>query len=269
MVAELEPSTRRRRPPASLVAGAVVIGALVALALWVTLFGRYGVNQPSDAILEGPSGAHWLGADNLGRDLLTRVLVAAGATLLAALIGVPIGLVAGYRGGPADSALMAFVDTALAVPPVLLALTLVAVFKPGVGTLILGIGLIFTPYFARLVRGPALSVREQDFVAAARISGVGGSLIMLRHVLPNVAAPVIVQLANTAATCILIEASLSYLGLGVQPPQPSWGRMVSEGQRYMQETPLLVIVPCVALVLASVALGLLADGLQKRLNPRR
>jgi peptide/nickel transport system permease protein len=267
---------RKRRLPASLVAGAAVIATLVALALWVTFFGRYGVNQPSDAILEGPSGAHWLGADNLGRDVLTRLLiagrtsllVAGGATLLAALLGVPIGLVAGYRGGATDSALMAFVDTALSVPPVLLALTLVAVFKPGVLTLILGVGLIFTPYFARLVRGPALSVREQDFVAAARISGVGGGLIMLRHVLPNVAAPVIVQLANTAATCILIEASLSYLGLGVQPPQPSWGRMVSEGQRYMQETPLLVVVPCVALVLASVALGLLADGLQKRLNPR-
>lgn len=268
---------RRRRPPAAVLAGALILAMLVGLALWVTLFGRYGVNQPSDAVLSGPSAAHWLGTDNIGRDLLTRtllagrtsLLVATGATLLAALLGVPIGLVAGYRGGVVDTALMGFVDTALSVPPVLLALTLVAIFAPGVWTLMLGVGLIFTPYFARLVRGPALSVREQDFVAAARIAGVGGATILRRHVLPNVAAPVVVQLANTAATCILIEASLSYLGLGVQPPQPSWGRMVLEGQRYMLDSPLLVIVPCVALVLASIALGLLADGLQKQLNPRR
>lgn len=267
----------RRRLPAPLLAGAAVIAALAGLTLWVTLFGRYGVNQPSDAILAGPSGAHWLGTDNLGRDLLTRtltggrnsLLVAAGATAVAALLGTPIGLLAGYRGGAVDSALMSFVDTALSVPPVLLALTLVAVFNPGILTLILGIGLIFAPYFARLVRGPALSVREQDFVSAARISGVGDAAILLRHILPNVAAPVIVQLANTAATAILIEASLSYLGLGVQPPAPSWGRMVSEGQRYMHESPLLVVVPCAALVLASIALGLLGDGLQKRLDPRR
>lgn len=266
-----------RRAPASLLAGAGIIAILVGLALWVTLFGRYGVNQPSDAVLAGPSGAHWLGTDNLGRDLLTRLLtgarmsllVAGGATAVAALLGTPIGLVAGYRGGAVDSALMSFVDTALAVPPVLLALTLVAVFSPGVLTLVIGVGLIFAPYFARLVRGPALSVREQDFVAAARISGVGGAAIVLRHILPNVAPPVIVQLANTAATAILIEASLSYLGLGVQPPAPSWGRMVFEGQRYMHDSPLLVVVPCAALVLASVALGLLGDGLQKRLNPRR
>jgi len=268
---------RRRRWPASLVAGTLIIATMVALALWVTLFGRYGVNQPSGDVLAGPSAAHWVGTDNIGRDLLTRallagqtsLLVATGATLLAALLGVPIGLIAGYRGGLVDSALMAFVDTALSVPPVLLALTLVAIFTPGVWTLMLGVGLIFTPYFARLVRGPALSVREQDFVAAARIAGVGGGTIVRRHVLPNVAAPVLVQLANTAATCILIEASLSYLGLGVQPPQPSWGRMVLEGQRYMLESPLLVIVPCAALVLASIALGLFADGLQKQLNPRR
>ena len=268
---------RRRRPPAAVVAGALIIATLVGLALWVTLFGRYGVNQPSDEVLSGPSAAHWLGTDNIGRDLLTRtllagrtsLLVATGATLLAALLGVPIGLVAGYRGGVVDTALMGFVDTALSVPPVLLALTLVAIFTPGIWTLMLGVGLIFTPYFARLVRGPALTVREQDFVAAARIAGVGGGTILRRHVLPNVAAPVVVQLANTAATCILIEASLSYLGLGVQPPQPSWGRMVLEGQRYMLDSPLLVIVPCVALVLASIALGLLADGLQKQLNPRR
>jgi peptide/nickel transport system permease protein len=195
-------------------------------------------------------------------------MVAFGATTLAALIGIPIGLVAGYNARRLDAVLMAAMDTAMSIPSVLLALVLVSVFSPGMWVLIGGMGLIFVPYFARIVRAPALTVRERDFVSAARIAGVRTPVIIGRHVLPNVLSSALVQYANTAATCVLVEASLSYLGLGIQPPTPSWGRMIFEGQRYMKDDPLLVIVPGITLAIATAAFGLISDGLQEQLNPR-
>jgi peptide/nickel transport system permease protein len=260
----------------TLTTGVCILGGLVTMALIVGGFGRYSPQDVSDALLTGPSADHWMGTDNLGRDLFTRTFVAArqsllvafGATTLAALIGVPIGLVAGYNARRLDAVLMAAMDTAMSIPSVLLALVLVSVFNPGMGVLITGMGLIFVPYFARIVRAPALTVRERDFVSAARIAGVRTPVVIGRHVLPNVMSSALVQYANTAATCVLVEASLSYLGLGIQPPTPSWGRMIFEGQRYMKEDPLLVIVPGVTLAVATAAFGLISDGLQERLNPR-
>jgi peptide/nickel transport system permease protein len=273
-------TTRRRRPRlgwnATLTTGVCILGGIVLLALVIAAFGRYAATDVSDSLLTGPSGSHWLGTDNLGRDLFTRtfgaarqsLLVAFGATTLAALIGVPIGLVAGYNARRLDAVLMAAMDTAMSIPSVLLALVLVSVFTPGMWVLIAGMGLIFVPYFARIVRAPALTVRERDFVSAARIAGVPTPVIIVRHVLPNVLSSALVQYANTAATCVLVEASLSYLGLGIQPPTPSWGRMIFEGQRYMKDDPLLVIVPGITLAIATAAFGLISDGLQEQLNPR-
>jgi len=260
----------------TLTTGVCVLGGLVTMALLVGGFGSYSPQDVSDSLLTGPSADHWMGTDNLGRDLFTRtfaaarqsLLVAFGATTLAALIGVPIGLIAGYNARRLDAVLMAAMDTAMSIPSVLLALVLVSVFTPGTGVLITGMGLIFVPYFARIVRAPALTVRERDFVSAARIAGVRTPVVIGRHVLPNVMSSALVQYANTAATCVLVEASLSYLGLGIQPPTPSWGRMIFEGQRYMKEDPLLVIVPGVTLAVATAAFGLISDGLQERLNPR-
>ncbi|MFD3588100.1 ABC transporter permease [Streptomyces sp. NPDC058683] len=260
----------------TLTTGVCILGAIVVLALLIAGFGRYSAEDVSDSLLTGPSGSHWLGTDNLGRDLFTRTFVAArqsllvafGATTLAALIGVPIGLVAGYNARRLDAVLMAAMDTAMSIPSVLLALVLVSVFTPGMWVLITGMGLIFVPYFARIVRAPALTVRERDFVSAARIAGVRTPVIIGRHVLPNVLSSALVQYANTAATCVLVEASLSYLGLGIQPPTPSWGRMIFEGQRYMKDDPLLVIVPGITLAVATAAFGLISDGLQEQLNPR-
>ncbi|WP_406464077.1 ABC transporter permease [Streptomyces sp. NBC_01622] len=274
------PAARRRRPRlgwnATLTTGVCVLGGIVLLSLAIGVFGRYAATDVSDSLLTGPSGSHWLGTDNLGRDLFTRtfgaarqsLLVAFGATTLAALIGIPIGLVAGYNARRLDAVLMAAMDTAMSIPSVLLALVLVSVFTPGMWVLIAGMGLIFVPYFARIVRAPALTVRERDFVSAARIAGVPTPVIIVRHVLPNVLSSALVQYANTAATCVLVEASLSYLGLGIQPPTPSWGRMIFEGQRYMKDAPLLVIVPGITLAIATAAFGLISDGLQEQLNPR-
>ncbi|MEV0479885.1 ABC transporter permease [Streptomyces sp. NPDC050508] len=274
------PARRRLRPRlgwnATLTTGVCVLVAIVVLSLLIGVFGRYSTTDVGDSLLTGPSGSHWLGTDNLGRDLFTRtfgaarqsLMVAFGATTLAALIGVPIGLVAGYNARRLDAVLMAAMDTAMSIPSVLLALVLVSVFSPGMWVLIGGMGLIFVPYFARIVRAPALTVRERDFVSAARIAGVRTPVIIGRHVLPNVLSSALVQYANTAATCVLVEASLSYLGLGIQPPTPSWGRMIFEGQRYMKDDPLLVIVPGITLAIATAAFGLISDGLQEQLNPR-
>ncbi|WP_416957097.1 ABC transporter permease [Streptomyces sp. Agncl-13] len=274
------PARRRPRPRlgwnATLTTGVCVLGAIVVLSVLIGVFGRYASTDVGDSLLTGPSGSHWLGTDNLGRDLFTRtfgaarqsLMVAFGATTLAALIGVPIGLVAGYNARRLDAVLMAAMDTAMSIPSVLLALVLVSVFSPGMWVLIGGMGLIFVPYFARIVRAPALTVRERDFVSAARIAGVRTPVIIGRHVLPNVLSSALVQYANTAATCVLVEASLSYLGLGIQPPTPSWGRMIFEGQRYMKDDPLLVIVPGITLAIATAAFGLISDGLQEQLNPR-
>lgn len=274
------PARRRLRPRlgwnATLTTGVCILVAIVLLSLLIGLFGRYSTTDVGDSLLTGPSGSHWLGTDNLGRDLFTRtfgaarqsLMVAFGATTLAALIGIPIGLVAGYNARRLDAVLMAAMDTAMSIPSVLLALVLVSVFSPGMWVLIGGMGLIFVPYFARIVRAPALTVRERDFVSAARIAGVPTPVIIGRHVLPNVLSSALVQYANTAATCVLVEASLSYLGLGIQPPTPSWGRMIFEGQRYMKDDPLLVIVPGITLAIATAAFGLISDGLQEQLNPR-
>ena len=270
----------RRRPRLgwnpTLTTGVCVLGTIVVAALLISAFGSYSATDVSNSLLTGPSGSHWLGTDNLGRDLFTRTFVAArqsllvafGATTLAALIGIPIGLVAGYNARRLDAVLMAAMDTAMSIPSVLLALVLVSVFSPGMWVLIGGMGLIFVPYFTRIVRAPALTVRERDFVSAARIAGVRTPVIIGRHVLPNVLSSALVQYANTAATCVLVEASLSYLGLGIQPPTPSWGRMIFEGQRYMKDDPLLVIVPGITLAIATAAFGLISDGLQEQLNPR-
>jgi len=262
--------------PTRATAGIGILGALVLGALLIGLLGPYHAEGVSGDLLAHPSGAHWLGTDNLGRDLFTRTFVAAresllvalGATAIAALVGVPIGLVAGYSAGRLDTVLMGALDLAMSIPAVLLALVLVSVFNPGLWVLVAGMGLIFAPYFARVVRAPALAVRELDFVSAARIAGVGAPVIIARHILPNVASSALVQFANTAATCILVEASLSYLGLGIQPPTPSWGRMIFEGQRYMKQDPMLLIVPGITLVVATAAFGLISDGLQHRANPR-
>lgn len=231
--------------------------------------------QSIRARLQGPSQEHWLGTDNFGRDVYSRVLhgyrtsigTAVGAVLLATLAGGVAGLVAAYAGGWADRVIMRFMDILLAFPIILLAIAVLAVLGPGSVNTGLAIGIVYTPIFARLTRGPALTVLSWDYVAAARALGAGPSRIMLRHVLPNIAAPLMVQITLSLSTAILVEASLSFLGLGTQPPTPSLGLMLSDSRDYMLISPWTSVFSGLAILLASFGFNLFGDGLRDLLDP--
>jgi len=188
---------------------------------------------------------------------------------LAAVVGTTVGVLSGYLGGWVDGVLMRIVDALLALPAILLALVVGVVIGNGPLPLIIALGLIFAPGFARVMRAPALALRRRDFVAAARNSGVRAPVIALQHVLPNALTPLLVQFAAVASNVVLLEAALSYLGQGVQAPEPSAGRMISEAQRFMYSDPLLVIAPAVLIVALSSGWNLFADGVQSLLSPRR
>lgn len=258
-----------------------LVGPLVAPSIRPHV-GQGSVTTITDATFAPPSGAHWFGTDNLGRDTFARLAVATGSTLLisfvaavvAMIVGTALGVVAGYsgagyRGRIANAIIMRGVDVVLAVPAILLALIVRVVFGAGGLPLIVAIAVISAPLFARVVHGPVRLLRERDFVAAAEIAGVGRGAIALRHVLPNIVTPIAVQFANTASLAVLLEASLSYLGQGVQAPQPSAGRMISEFQRYLGDEPQLVLWPAALIVLITVGWNLLADGVQDRSTTTR
>jgi peptide/nickel transport system permease protein len=216
-----------------------------------------------------PQSAYLLGTDELGRDLLSRFLFGARLSLLVALVattitlalGVSVGLCAGYFGGWVDPVLMRMTDVVLAFPALLLAIALAALFEPGLTTLFVVIGLVSWTGVARTVRGEVLSLRQRDFVAAAHGLGAGPGRLLVRHLLPNVAPTIVVMAALSTSTTILLDAGLSYLGLGVPVPTPSWGRMISESQAYYRSAPWLMLVPGLGIVYAVVAFNFLGYGL--------
>jgi peptide/nickel transport system permease protein len=223
-----------------------------------------------------PGARHWLGADQLGRDLLSRLLAGARATVPAALAATLLGTLAGalvgtfsaYLGGRWDEAIMRTVDAVMAVPGLLLALLVAsAVGKGGLGALI-AVVVAFAPGMARISRSVALTVRRQDYVSAAIARGESPARIVLREMLPNVAAPIVVETTIRVAFAVMLFATLSFLGLGAQPPAPEWGLMVSEGRRFLHQAPWLVIVPGAAIALTAIGFNLLGDGLRDALNPR-
>ena len=223
----------------------------------------------------GPSGAHWLGTDNFGRDLWSRILfgyrtsigTAVGAVTIATLVGGAAGLTAAYVGGWTDRVIMRLMDVLLAFPIILLAIAVLAVLGPGSVNTGLAIGIVYTPIFARLARGPALSVLSWDYVAAARALGAPARRIVLRHVLPNIAAPLMVQVTLSLSTAILVEASLSFLGLGTQPPTPSLGLMLSDSRDYLLLSPWTSVFSGLAILVASFGFNLFGDGLRDLLDP--
>jgi len=270
---------RRRRNgfgPAFWSGSGILVGILL-LAGWMTLAPPYDPFAASGPALAAPSLDHLLGTDNLGRDNLTRLALAArtsllisgAAALLGAVIGTALGLVAGYLGGWVDAIIMRIVDAALALPAILVALVVGVVIGTGPWPLIIALGLVFAPGFARVMRAPVIALRERDFVLAATLSGVRGHRVIVEHLLPNVLTPLFVQFASVASQVVLIEAALSYLGQGVQAPEPSAGRMISEFTRFMQVQPLLIVLPSLVIILLSAAWNLLADGLQDHFAPRR
>jgi peptide/nickel transport system permease protein len=263
--------------PVTLVSVAV-LAVIVLLALLAPFLAPYGVNTTNvPNALQPPSPAHWFGTDELGRDVFSRVLLAARASLLVAVVsvafalavGVTVGVVAGYAGRLVDTILMRANDVLFAFPVLLLALAIVAILGPGIPTTMLAIGIVYTPIFARVARGSTLSVSVEPFVQASRTMGTGHGYILRRHILPNIAGPVIVQTSLSLAFAILSEAALSFLGLGVQPPQPSWGRMLFDAQNFLGQAWWMSVFPGAAIFLTVLAFNLAGDGLRDVLDPKQ
>jgi peptide/nickel transport system permease protein len=267
----------RRRLPPTLVIGGVLVALIVVTAL-VSL-----VWTPADpshvevgARFRGPQLGSLLGTDQVGRDELSRIMAGARNTLvigivtvlIALVLGVPLGGLAALYRGPLEDATMRFNDVLLAFPALLLALLFAAVFQPSTVTAMAAIGIALVPVFARVVRGAGLQVMQQDYVTIARTFGSGKSWIFARHLLPNVGSVLIVQATVAFAVAILAEAALSYLGLGTPPPTPSWGRMLSESQTYLNQAPLLAVWPGVSIAIAVLGFNLLGDGLRDLLDPK-
>lgn len=268
--------TRALRHP-SFATGAVLVLLLVAMAALSLVWSPYPpaeIDVPNK--FAPPSATHWLGTDSLGRDIASQLLVGAQNSIAVGVIAVGIGLVAGVafgclaaaRGGWLDEAVMRAADFTFAFPALLTAIMLTAIYGPGLVTSIVAIGIFNVPVFARVARAQAQSVWTREYVLAARTAGKGALRITLDHVLPNIAGALIVQATISFATAILAEAALSYLGLGTQPPQPSWGRMLGEAQTQMFQAPMLAVYPGVAIALAVLGLNLLGDGLRDLLDPR-
>lgn len=263
-----------RRPLA--VAGLVLIVGFVGLALAAPLLPYDPGGSDFSALLQGPSTSHLLGTDDLGRDVLVRVAYGARvsleagvlATALALVVAVPIGLVAGYYRGWVDPVIMRVTDVLLAFPFLILAVGLAAILGASLRNVVLALGLSQLPGIIRITRGEVLGLREQDYVAGARADGAGDFTILTRYILPNALSPLIVQATVAVPGAILGEAVLSFLGLGVQPPTPSWGTMLASAQGFLEQAPWLAIFPGVAIVLATLAFNLLGDGLRDVLDPR-
>lgn len=260
------------------VVGVVYLALLVAGALLAPVVAPYDpIKQDLGRILTAPSAAHLLGTDDLGRDVLTRLLYGARLSLgaaclavaIATLAGVPIGLVAGYLGGAVDDALMRVVDALQAFPALILAMAIAAALGPGLFNVMVAVGIVYTPRFARLVRGQVLSLREEPFVESARAAGASHGRVLGRHVLPNVLAPVIVQVSIGVAFALLAETALSFLGVGIKPPEPSWGTDVGRGYRFMRLAPWLVFMPGTAILLTALAFNLVGDGIRDAFDPRQ
>ena len=261
----------------SFVAGAVLVALLLAaaaLSLVWTPWSPYEMDLP--AKLQSPGARHWLGTDAFGRDVASLLLVGARNSLLVGVIavgigmglGVALGLLAAARRGWVEETIMRLADFTFAFPAILSAIMMTAVFGAGIVNSIIAIGIFNIPTFARVTRASANAVWSRDFILAARACGKGSVRITLEHVLPNIASVLIVQATVQFAIAILAEAALSYLGLGTQPPQPSWGRMLSDAQTLMFQAPLLAVWPGMAIALAVLGLNLLGDGLRDLLDPR-
>ncbi|MEA2772981.1 MAG: peptide/nickel transport system permease protein [Acetobacteraceae bacterium] len=264
-----------RRPAA--VAGLAVIVLFVAVAILAPLIAPYDPIATSwSAIRKTPSAAHWMGTDENGRDVFSRVLFGARASLLAGVvsvliaagIGVPAGLLAGFAGGWIDALLSRVVDAMLACPFLILAIALTAFLGPDLANAMIAIGVSTAPRFMRVARAATLEVGSADYIQAARSLGATGIRVAVRHIAPNIVPPVLVQASLSLAAAIIAEASLSFLGLGQQPPSPSWGSMLNAAQRFLTQAPWLAVFPGVAIFLCVLSFNLVGDGLRDALDPR-
>lgn len=262
----------------------ITVGALIGIGLLVVVgvFGEALAPYRENAVIvpdrfQGPSVVHLFGTDELGRDVFSRVLIATRVSLevaslsvgIALLVGVTVGLVAGYFGGWADEVGMRTMDVVFAFPVMLLALAIVAVLGPGLGPAMVAIAVVYTPFFARITRASVLTVRDETYVRAARSFGAGPLRIIVFHVLPNVLSPVIVQTSLSLAFAVLSEAALSFLGLGVQPPTPSWGRMLFDGRGFIGQAWWMAFFPGLAIFATVLSFNLVGDALRDALDPHQ
>lgn len=274
---ELAAFWRRFRGNRIGMAGAIIVLGCVLVALLAQFIAPY----PPDEVhirwrLYPPNEYFIFGTDEFGRDILSRVIFGSRISLqvglisvsLALLLGAALGLVAGYYGGKADNLIMRVMDVLFAFPAILLAIGIMAMLGPSITNAMIAIGVVYAPSFARLTRASVLSLKEKEFIEAARALGVSNARIILRHIMPNLLAPVIVQTTFSLSTAILVEASLSFLGLGTPPPAPSWGSMLSTSRRYIELAPWAAIFPGLAIMIVVLGFNLLGDGLRDVLDPR-
>lgn len=272
------PETIRRllRTPQGAIGSAIIL-TVFAIAVFGPLLAPYGVEEfHTRARFGSPSAQYWLGTDQFGRDLLSRLLVGARSTLLSALAATLLGTVAGavlgtlsaFLGGWVDEVVMRIVDAVMAIPNLLFTLLIVTVLGASGVNALLAIGIAFSPGMARVTRSVALTIRRQDFVAAAIARGESGGFIVLREMLPNVVGPIIVEATIRVAFAVMALATLSFLGLGAQPPSSEWGLMVAEARPYLFRNPWMMVVPSFAIASVAIAFNLFGDGLRDALNPR-
>ena len=270
-------SARRllRRPSAVL--AAAVVGGFILVALGAAQLAPYDpIATNFAAVRKAPSSAHLLGTDEVGRDVLSRLIWGARASLLAGVIpvtiavsiSIPLGLLSGYAGGWVDDLIMRLTDAMLAIPFLIVAIALAAFLGPSLGNAMIAIGIATLPIFVRLARGTVLAVKTEDFIEAARALGNSPARVAVGHVLPNMLPPLLIQSSLTVAAAIIAEASLSFLGLGQQPPAPSWGSMLNTAQRYLSQAPWMALYPGLAIFVIVVALNVLGDRLRDVLDPR-
>ena len=261
--------------------GVVVGGALVALlviavAVFAGAVAPYAPDEPNFDLIEArPGPKAWFGTDRFGRDILSRVIYGSRISLYVAVVSIGVsmvvgggfGLAAGYAGGAWDNAINRVMDVFFSIPGLLLAVGIAAMRGPGVNSAVLAIAIVYTPLFVRVMRGPVLAEREKDYVEAVRALGATRLAVALKHVLPNVLSPFVVQGTVAFSQAVLIEASLSYLGLSAQPPTPSWGNMLNEGRTYLETAPWISVFPGIAIMVTVLAFNLLGDGLRDVLDP--
>ncbi|HKV43633.1 MAG TPA: ABC transporter permease [bacterium] len=259
-----------------------MVGLYIVIALLLIALGQRTLAPLSPtkinitAALRGPDLTHWMGTDQYGRDVYSRVIHGSSISLtigfisvgIAATAGTAVGLVAGFYGRKVDGILMRIIDVMLAFPGILLALAIVSVLGPSLRNLMIAVGISGVPYYARLVRGSVLVAKEQLYVEAARVVGVPIPVILVRHILPNIVAPIIVAATLGMGSAILAAAALSFIGLGSQPPTPEWGRMLSEGRDYLRDAWWISTFPGIAIMLTVLGVNMLGDGLRDVLDPR-
>ena len=260
------------------VAGFIIILAMVIIAVFAPLIATYAPESQDLAIrFQSPSAEHFFGTDNFGRDIFSNVVYGARislfiglvATIISVIIGTIIGAVAGFFGGAVDNVTMRLVDIILSIPSLILAIAISAVLGTGIRNLILAVSLSSITNYARIVRASVLSVKEQEYVEAAKIGGASNFRLIFRHILPNCTGPIIVQATLGVGTAILQAASLSFIGLGVQPPTPEWGGMLSQGRSYIRDYPHMTIFPGLAIALTIFSLNLFGDGLSDTLDVKQ